>query len=147
MKDYALQHQGGVVMPIVNKPYDEGLWNLYWASIPELDKFLDLPRDDFDGFRALAQGFPYIMAGRARRLMSLAPDIAGAFANEEPRIAALTLKACVAGVATVYGSEYSSWLDVVQSRLHMAQSLIDVRDAVEVCRNVVAVDFRARRRT
>lgn len=146
MEDYGLRHGAGTVAPAEIAPTDEALWNLCWASIPEYDAYLDLRYEDFEGFRALARAFPYSRKQRASALIASCPRLGLVLATGTPREAAQALPQHATAISTIFGVSAAEWVTTVAGRLELAQTLVDVRDAAEVCRNVVRVDFRRGKR-
>lgn len=146
MMDYGLQHRGGSVSPVSMLRYDEATWNLYWASMPQLDAFLDLAYEDFEGFKALGQAFPFAAKVQADSVLLALHGLKPVLRNEEPKIAWTALQAYGPDLRTILGPAAVGWLTTVGTRLTMAQSLVDVKEAAALCRAVVAVDFKAGRR-
>ena len=146
MKDYGLQHRGGSVCPIHMSTYDEATWNLHWAAIPQLDGFLDLKFEDFEGFKALGKAFPFVKVVQTNNVLAALPWMRILLAESNPNVTAEALRAHAGDLRTVLGPAMPGWLTTVEARLNLAQSLVDVKDAAAVCQSVVAVDFRAGRR-
>lgn len=148
MSEYVLQTMTTRLSPLQFKANDicEAEWNLLWASLPELDDFLNLRRDDFRAFNQLIQVFPYKRGLRVRDLYCQFPAIYRVLSAGTPREVAQTLDSLAALHPTLLGTETTDWLQTVKSRLAMAQSLLDVKEASAICQNILAVDFKARRR-
>lgn len=148
MTDYGLQHGSGVVLPFQLNTSDssaeaEARWNVYWASIPEIDAFLDIRWEDFDGFRALTKSFPYSRTTQADNLLRVCPGLGG---DITPAEASAMLSQHPQIIRTVVRDDPQKWLETTIGRLQLAQSLVDVSDAAALCKSIVQVDFRAGRR-
>lgn len=147
MEDYGLRHGAGFVLPVGMPTHDDAAWNMSWASVPEYDKFLDLGYEDFGGFRGLISSFPFAMRGQAMMLMQGYPELAAAFAHGTPEEAsAATRSLPPAALSYYFGALSKAWITTTTGRLQMAQTMVDVSEAAEICKNVIAVDFRNRGR-
>ena len=146
MSDYGLQHQGGSVTPITAEVYNEAEWNLHWASIPELDGYLNLPYEDFDAFRSMTQEFPFLRKGQVEALLNACPPLRTALETGTPAQASELLQANHGTVKTIFGETTRSWLATVMARLEMAQSMFNMGDAADLCKSIVVVDFKAQKR-
>lgn len=145
MQDYGLQHRGGAVCPLPMKQYDEAMWNLIWASTPELDKYLDIAYEDFSTFKKLNLGFPFENKIRADRLLTL-PGMRDVFAVHTPQAAFRYTQERATGIRLLHGATADTWMSTVAARLGMAQTLVDLKEAEALCQSIMVVDFRARRR-
>jgi hypothetical protein len=144
MSDYGLQHAGGFVSPLNMPAYSEGAWNLYWASIPELDRFLDVPYEDFDKFREECKNFPFARKVKVDQLLYAVPLLLNTLETEDPITMMYILRGFRNEVDEIV--RIPGWLEGVEARLTLAQTLVDTKEAAAVCSSVVAVDFKARRR-
>lgn len=150
MKDYGLQHGGGVVYPFPNDfksatAESEAMWNLTWLAIPEVDSYLDVPYEDFAAFNTLLQAFPYHLTVWVRDVLKRYPAIIQALSTMEPTAFMRALSTALRQ-PLAHHRDPGVLLQTMWHRADTAQALIDVRDAAAVCQSVVAVDFRARRR-
>lgn len=145
MADYGLHHSAGILLPFEIAPEKEAEWNLFWATVPELDAFLDLQFDDFDGYHALIETFPFSRRQQAKSItrLTVAEELIDGCTPAE---AALVLRGLAPEIHEILGAGYGEWLNTIEARLAMAQSLVDMREAAALCQSVVAVDFRARKR-
>lgn len=146
MEDYGLQHGGGVVSPFGEAPGREPEWNLYWASIPELEKYLEIGYEDFDSFKLLSRTFPHLRQVKLQGLLKADQGMANHLEFDTPAQTAKYIQVNERLHHRYLGDGYAGWRETVESRLAMAQSLVDVKEASALCQSVVAVDFRARRR-
>lgn len=146
MEDYGLQHGGGVVSPFGKAPGSEPEWNLYWASIPELDKYLEIGYEDFDSFKLLGETFPHLRRVKLQELFKADQGLAKHLELGTPAQVGKYLQANERLHQMYLGDGYATWKETVESRLVMAQVLIDVKDASALCQSVIVVDFKTRRR-
>ena len=146
MEDYGLQHGAGVVSPFGTTPGSEAEWNLYWASLPELDKYLTIGYEDFGAFKAAGADFPFLRRVKLREMFKADQGLAKHLEFGTPAETAKYLQANERLHHRHLGDGYAGWRETVGSRLAMAQSLVDVKEAVALCQSVIAVDFKARRR-
>lgn len=153
--EYALKSEGqcfNPMFPEVNKgaptDYDEAKWNLYWALIPELDQLLELQHGDFDGYARICKSIKFERKITANGMLAADRHLEAMLLHREPAELYGYLQAHKDTMLKVALSpdDVDGWLEIMRVRLFSAQALIDVRDAAEVCRSVVAVDFRARKR-
>lgn len=142
--DYALQTRTGPVC--LGSPLGEGMWNLVWAAHPELDNLLTVRYEDFDTFREMSKVFPFLRLVLTARLYGDSEPLRDAFNFGTPNDAMKAIASNYSLVVARFKHDAMSWTNTVEARLDMAQSLVDLREAAEVCRAVVAVDFRTRRR-
>lgn len=145
--EYALQTDTGCLSPLPTIPggYAVPEWNLLWAGIPELDDLLNLRRNDFHGFNQLVATFPYKRVLNLRNLYHNHAEIHAAMGNGAPTEAWAALKELVAHRQAKNLPVFMDMIEV-EARLAKAQALIDVKEAADICHNILTVDFKARRR-
>lgn len=134
-QDYGLQHDKGTLLPFTSVS-TEAEWNLIWLVVPQLDAYLDIQHSDFTTYRESLATFPFLTVVKARALLVDFPSL---------EVLGTATPAEAVEVLQPFQAEHE-WLQGVEARAAMAQSLIDVKDATALCDSVIAVDFRARRR-
>lgn len=101
--------------------------------------------EDFDAFKDLNLVFPFERKGQADRVITQFPEVGLAFMVGTPHEAFAALSGRVSEICSIIVGA-GVWMATVTSRLDMAQALVDVTEAAALCRSIIAVDFKARRR-